>query len=96
MPLRLYALALLTAATTFTGATAHAGGLNPNLNIPVNGAVMTGRHPVIGYGPSFAPQPNYGGLNRQRCGTAKFDPSSQFEGCTDNFSPGNISLKPPK
>lgn len=96
MSLRLSALALLTAAGTLAGTTAHAGGLAPNLNIPVNGAIMTGRTPIIGYGPSFVPQPNYGSVGRDHCRATKFDPNSQFEGCTDNISAGNTTLKPPK
>ncbi len=57
---------------------------------------MTGRHPIIGYGPSFVPQPTFGGVDHRRCGTTKFDPNSQFEGCSDNISAGNTTLKPPK
>jgi hypothetical protein len=96
MSLRTSMLALLTAAATFTGSAAHAGGLTPNLSIAVNGAIMAGRHPIIGYGPSFVPQPNYGGAGRDHCRATKFDPSSQFEGCTDNISAGSTTLKPPK
>jgi hypothetical protein len=96
MSLRASALALLTAAAAFAGTAAHAGGLTPNLNIPVNGAIMTGRHPIIGYGPSFVVSPNFGGIDHRRCVTTRFDPNSQFEGCTDNMSAGNTSLKPPK
>jgi len=91
MSLRLYALALLTAAVTFAGTAAQAGGLAPNLNIPV----MIGR-PIIGYGPSFVPQPNYSGAVRDHCRAARVDPNSQFEGCTDNISAGNTTLKPSK
>ena len=94
MSLRASLLALFNVAATFAATTAHAGGLAPNLNIPVNGAI--GRQPVIGYSPSFVPSPHYGGLMRQRCGATKFDPSSQFEGCTDNISAGNTTLKPTK
>jgi hypothetical protein len=91
MSLRASVLALLTAAATFAGTTAEAGGLAPNLNIPV----MTGR-PIIGYGPSFVPQPNYSGAVRDHCRTTRFDPNSPFGGCTDNMSAGNTTLKPPK
>ena len=74
----------------------HAGGLTPNLSIPFNRASMTGRHPIIGYGTSFVPQPNYGGAGRDNCRATKFDPNSQFEGCTDNIRAGNTTLKRPK
>ena len=99
MSLRLYALALLTAAAALAGPAAHAGGLAPNLNIravAIDSAIMTGRHPIIGYGPSFVPQPTYNGVDHRRCVTTKFDPNSQFEGCTDNLSAGSTTLKPPK
>jgi hypothetical protein len=99
MSLRLSALALLAAAATLAGPAANAGGLSPNLNIrtiAIDSAIMTGRHPIIGYGPSYIPQPTFGGVDHRRCRTTKFDPNSQFEGCTDNVSAGNTTLKPPK
>ncbi len=99
MSLRASALALLAAAATFAGTAAHAGGLAPNLNIrtvAIDGAIMTGRHPIIGYGPSFVPQPTYNGVDHRRCGTTKFDPNSQFDGCSDNISAGNCNAEAAK
>lgn len=56
MSLRASMLAVLTAKTTLAAGTADAGGLSPNLSIravAIDGAIMTGRHPIIGYGPAF-------------------------------------------
>ena len=97
MSLRLSALALLAAAATLAATAAHAGGLAPNLNIAVNGAVMAGRHPIIGYGPSFVPQPTFGGVRPPAIAAPPdSDPNSQFEGCSENISSraGNTALKP--